>query len=104
MLLIFKILSKIAKIEPFHQEIIGNIFNSVLAGVNQKYIRIVVEAYNTLDSIVNTIVKDFAPNQFERQFTAFRDDLVEKVRVDNLDQEVKIQIFRCLTRLLEKLP
>lgn len=90
MLLIFKILSKITKIEPFHQGILSSIFNSVLAGVNQKYIRIVVEAYNTLDSIVNTIVKDFTPSQFETQFTTFRDDLVEKVKVDNLDQEVKI--------------
>ncbi|CAD8151177.1 unnamed protein product [Paramecium pentaurelia] len=92
-ILTMKTILKITEPAEFQVQILQQMVLILLDAVNQKYIRIQVEGYNTLEMIIGVFKQSFEEKTFQQSLTQIKQNLIIKIQIDNLDQEIKQSLF-----------
>ncbi|CAD8147815.1 unnamed protein product [Paramecium octaurelia] len=100
-ILAMKTILKITEPAEFQIQILQQMVLILLEAVNQKYIRIQVEGYNTLEKLIEVFKLNFEEVTFSQSLTQIKQNLITKIQIDNLDQEIKQSLFSLAATLFK---
>ncbi|CAK76209.1 unnamed protein product (macronuclear) [Paramecium tetraurelia] len=102
-ILTMKSILKITEPAAFQVPILKSMVQVLIEAVNQKYIRIQIEGYSTLEILVFVFKQNYQ-EQFQDSLSKIKQTLIIKIQVDTLDQEVKQSLFSLATSLFKYFP
>ncbi|CAD8167887.1 unnamed protein product [Paramecium pentaurelia] len=100
-ILTMKSILKITEPVSFQVPILQQMVQILIEAVNQKYIRIQVEGYNTMDILIGVLKQNYQEQLFQESLIKIKQILIIKIQIDTLDQEVKQSLLSLATGLFK---